>query len=742
MKSWASFEDRIRELATYIYQNECKPAHIGGVDVDGVIEIDEDTRVLIEITERKDLAKVREDIVKLTVAKHALYRENILAKCICVVNNGVTTSMIEAGKAENIKVLSAENFSRIFFDFDTYRSARENVAFGSAVNPITGRKDDSDYVEVTYIREDNGREVTIEDISNLVISGNKVVMLGEYGTGKSRCLRQLFKHISSKVKDTHTYPMALDLREAWGLKRGYELIRRHIEDLGLQQQLHGASIRALVSGSLVVLLDGFDELGSQSWSNDSDKLKVIRAKSLEGVRDLLHRAKSGIFVSGREHYFNNNDEMFSSLGIAADEAILIRCKDEFTEEETERFFKRMSADIAVPDWLPRRPLICQTISDLSSDELDQMFGVGEDELQFFDHFVSVLCKRDALINASFDASTIEKVLTHLARSTRSKTSNVGPITLSDVQRAFEAVVGELPVEEASSMLQRLPALGRVKAETNDRQFIDGYILDGLRAKDVVLTRRSGEVGLRTISSAVFINPIDDLGQRILHKDIYDNPRAYIQILKNPTGANNKVLACDIVAAALRGNGGQFDFQDITIDDGIFLKLDMSSMLPVRLNIQNTVFSTIILPSAPPPNTSIRNCLAERIYGVASRSALPSWIMNLDADRYDSVESVSRIKKIGLSANHEILAAIIRKTFFQKGSGRKEEALTRGLGQIGSTTLIDKTINLLLKENVLERFKGDEGWVYKPNRSYAGRMKKMLYELRVSQDEIWVAAGSL
>ena len=191
MKSWASFEDRIRELATYIYQNECKPAHIGGVDVDGVIEIDEDTSVLIEITERKDLAKVREDIVKLTVAKHALYRENILAKCICVVNNGVTTSMIEAGKAENIKVLSAENFSRIFFDFDTYRSARENVAFGSAVNPITGRKDDSDYVEVTYIREDNGREVTIEDISNLVISGNKVVMLGEYGTGKSRCLRAL-----------------------------------------------------------------------------------------------------------------------------------------------------------------------------------------------------------------------------------------------------------------------------------------------------------------------------------------------------------------------------------------------------------------------------------------------------------------------------------------------------------------------------------------------------------------------
>jgi hypothetical protein len=49
--------------------------------------------------------------------------------------------------------------------------------------------------------------------------------------------------------------------------------------------------------------------------------------------------------------------------------------------------------------------------------------------------------------------------------------------------AFESVVGQMPVDEASLMLQRLPALGRVKAETNDRQFIDSYILDGLRAKD-------------------------------------------------------------------------------------------------------------------------------------------------------------------------------------------------------------------------------------------------------------------
>jgi hypothetical protein len=107
-------------------------------------------------------------------------------------------------------------------------------------------------------------------------------------------------------------------------------------------------------------------------------------------------------ISGREHYFNNNEEMFSALGLAASSAVIVRCKNEFTEEEMREFFKRyVNQDIMMPDWLPRRPLVCQTIADMEEEDLDQMFGVGQDELSFFDHFISVLCRRDARISASF-----------------------------------------------------------------------------------------------------------------------------------------------------------------------------------------------------------------------------------------------------------------------------------------------------------------------------------------------------
>jgi hypothetical protein len=594
---------------------------------------------------------------------------------------------------------------------------------------------------VKYVIDDSTAEVSTADIVELLNSSKRIVLLGEYGTGKSRCSREIFKQMAAAATQSGSFPIAIDLRESWGLKRGPEIIRRHLEDLGAEK-LQSAATRAIASGRLTLLLDVFDELGSQSWSNDSEKLRVIRAKSLEGVKDLIARTHGGILISGREHYFNNNAEMFSALGLDHDQTILIRCKSEFTEEETLEFFKRLKTEVLVPTWLPRRPLICQTIADLSDDELDQMFGVGDHEFQFFDHFVRVLCERDARIHASFDAVTIETVLTHLSRLTRTRSANVGPITLGDVQNAFEAVVGQMPVEDAAVMLQRLPALGRVKAESNDRQFIDVYILDGLRAKDVAKVVRSDESSMRAQALTSFINPLDDLGQRLLSFHLEDRTKESVQFARRCLMHKNRVLACDIIASILRMKLGSFDFGALSVTDGHFIRFDMSGTLPIGLSITDSVFGTLILPSAPPPRTTISNSLAERVFGVGGASGLPGWITNLGVDTFDSVESVSRIRKIGLDPRHEILVTVIRKTFFQKGSGRKEEALLRGLGQVAAPSVSERIVNLLLKDDVLQRFKGDEGWVYTPNRALAGRMKKMLYELKVSQDPIWLGVENL
>jgi hypothetical protein len=143
-----------------------------------------------------------------------------------------------------------------------------------------------------------------------------------------------------------------------------------------------------------------------------------------------------------------------------------------------------------------------------------------------------------------------------------------------------------------------------------------------------------------------------------------------------------------------------------------------------------------LPSSAPYNTLIKDSVAERVVGVSSPTALPAWITGFEADKFDSTESISRIRQIGLKANHAILTTIIRKTFFQKGSGRKEEALLRGLGEVADKGVAPNIVNYLLSHDVLTKFKGNEGWVYAPNRKFAGRMRQMLYELQTSQDQIW------
>lgn len=64
------------------------------------------------------------------------------------------------------------------------------------------------------------------------------------------------------------------------------------------------------------------------------------------------------------------------------------------------------------------------------------------------------------------------------------------------------------------------------------------------------------------------------------------------------------------------------------------------------------------------------------------------------------------------------------------------------GQKYSPKLVDAIIRLLLREGLIERLKGDDGWVYKPVRSHAERMNRLRSELTLSEDSLWKDVASL
>ncbi|MHB1218202.1 MAG: hypothetical protein ACYC1L_08400 [Alphaproteobacteria bacterium] len=517
------------------------------------------------------------------------------------------------------------------------------------------------------------------------------------------------------------------------------MIRRHFDDLGLPDGANKV-LKVFNTEHIIFLLDGFDELGFQSWSEDTDRLKTMRRQSLEGVRDLISKCGGGLFICGREHYFNNSEEMFSSLGVTPDRSILVRSKEEFSEEEFAKYMQDFSDDHAIPSWLPKRPLICQTIVSLAEDDIERMFGQSGGDVEFWSRFVDLLCKRDARINPSFDANTIFSLLCGLARITRLKSANVGPISLGEMQRAFEVIVGEMPNEQASVMLQRLTGLGRVKAESNDRQFKDIFILDGFRAHDLNVQISNADASIEDVA---WKNPLEQLGQRVLAALIKENnsKKLYLQVANRCASQKNRVMACDIVATLTRLDDDQINFGGLAIDDGHFAEFDMTIATPANLRITNTTFSRLILCQKVPPGTHISKSVADQVLGVTSIKGLPNWA-DIHADHYLEVNNVAAIRRLGLKPSQEILVTVIRKTFFQKGAGRKEEALLRGLGSVASAGLAHKILNVLKREGLLDSFKGDEGPVYTPNRRHADRMQRMLAELNTSADPIWAEISDL
>jgi hypothetical protein len=92
-QKWADFESHVRQVAEYIWGKQCKTRKIGGVQVDGVIILDPEISVFVEMTEERTLHKVREDVAKLQIAKSAAFTTGVLARCFCVINGTVTNAM-------------------------------------------------------------------------------------------------------------------------------------------------------------------------------------------------------------------------------------------------------------------------------------------------------------------------------------------------------------------------------------------------------------------------------------------------------------------------------------------------------------------------------------------------------------------------------------------------------------------------------------------------------------------------
>ncbi len=225
--NWKNLEETVRSIATRIWDAPAVSRTINEVQIDCVVEVRDDYWCLVEITKENTLEKVRKDIAKLTALNFSLMGKGIYTEKYIILSETPTNSMRTTGRESRVTVLSVEEFEKKWFDYNNYIFARSQQSFGSVINIENGLPEDGIYIPVTYNDVKTGEKYDINQIAKKLEKGSKIILKGSFGTGKSRCVKQLFDVLSVKHNDFPIYTLAVNLREHWGAKSYRELLQRH-----------------------------------------------------------------------------------------------------------------------------------------------------------------------------------------------------------------------------------------------------------------------------------------------------------------------------------------------------------------------------------------------------------------------------------------------------------------------------------------------------------------------------------
>lgn len=738
--SWKKLEDKIRDLASVMWNRTAAPERISGVNFDAVLKISSEEIVLIEVTEERNLAKIREDIAKIRAIKINYAVDGVFAKAFIVMRDEPTPGMMELARDSKVNISSVERFSQSVFDFDAYANLRLTRVFGSAINPATGKPDEHDYIPVRYMDDTGRRQYSAGDIAEKLTRGEKIILLGDYGTGKSRCTKETFSLLVNKVKMGGKFVFSINLRDHWGATTAIEIIAGHLKRMGLSGSIDRA-MQLLVAGHVVLILDGFDEVGSQIFGINQSRRNSIRKAALQGVRELIEQCAAGVLITGRPHYFNGNKEMYECIGISPKNNYepCLQCATEFDVSQAETYLKNVGFEATVPQWLPRKPLIFLVLAEIKKSEAEKILSSQSGEISFWGQFIDAVCEREAKIHTSIDPSSVREVLAHLARRTRWGDRELGRLTPKDVNQAYEDATGAAPDDSGQLMLSRLCTLGRIEPESPDRQFVDPYIIQFLFAENIVndISARNTDVLSERWRQALKSTGVDFLSQWI---DLYSLVSDAISIIKRETGPTNSQVVAELVSALSLIEMEGVDFSDVEIKDAEIAVLALGGGELKNVSFKNCYIGRVAFEACKindESGFSIEDCEIDLITGLSAHGGLPKWVVGGRVGLLQNVSNAARIKSSNLPAAQKLLLSVIQKIFFQRGGGREEGSLYKGgFGQQFDRKVIDNILSLLVSDGVVERSKDGGRSIYNPRREYTSRMRAIKDQLSLSKDPLW------
>ncbi len=739
------FEQEVRRLARLRWPQGA----MGGAEMvadrerDGIF-ITEDCVHLVECTVSRAKAKAKQDLEKLfeLCKKYRSSHQDHAVKCWFITLEEPTADQRACRKDKEFKgapdylfnIISFAQFQAALVDARSYLQLRSQHKFGSVYDPRTQNATcDVPYIEVGLRLANASKTITVDDLAQSLLQGKRFTLLGEYGIGKSMTLREIHRRLTALHAQNKTpqFPLYVNLSEHQGQREPAEMLERHARNIGFDPP--SQLVRAWKAGYAVLLLDGFDEVSSAGLQGAWRRLREARNASMTGIRKLVTEGpgKCGIAIAGREHFFDSEDERRRAIGQTADwhEVRL----DEFGERQIAALMMQFGVTVRVPGWFPTRPLLLSTLfagSLRAGAQLD--WAALSEPAKGWDFLLTEVTDREARIESGVTGQNIRCILEALATIARKKDSGLGPISTADIVGAFEAECGFSPTDEALIVLQRLPGLGRDSGIAEDaRNFVDLDFADACRSGEVAKFCRDpyGVYGQRLAETRVTLGEVGTaLACQMLEATHFNAGRllAAAQAMErlNDRGAIPSDLFQIAKEMRLATNTSiqvkEFSFDRIALDQE---GLDLS---PYRFS--ECIIECIELPpdvdgaSCP----TFDDCLIARVEGRAGQRDLPVGKFNQCefGSFSESAMTTSAALDLPIPMGARVALTVLKKLFIQGVSGRKENALFRGLAPESRRKVPDVLAALSRHGFILKSARGGEP-VWLPVRQTRDRVLRIL-----------------
>ena len=334
---------------------------IDGREVDGVFRTEDCIHILEATTSRRQ-DKASSDISKLNraISKYRSQSQTRAVRGWFITRDEPTADQrkITDKHRRDINTLPFSQFQARLIDSREYLAARDDYTFGSVRDPGTGDASPLvSYVPLDLLELGSKRVFPREDFRTSIGNGHTIVLLGDYGAGKSMTLRDIYQHLRGEHLQglTSKFPVYLNLRDHYGQTDAAEVLMRHARSVGFSRPEH--LVRAWRAGYVHLLVDGFDEISTVAIQGLWHDLQNNRYRALEAVRRLVreHPQNSGLVLTGRAHFFDNREERHRALGIR--DNVIELSLTEFNDKQIDLYLKKAGLSGFVPSWLPSRPLL-------------------------------------------------------------------------------------------------------------------------------------------------------------------------------------------------------------------------------------------------------------------------------------------------------------------------------------------------------------------------------------------------